>query len=346
MLATDPLLAQHLSQRLNRYRNFQETHIVGENTADSTITFGAMVSLNAFPALPEQFSPFALGSFICWGADIALLVVDSSAGIDAESIARAQEVAQHHPLMVAITGLDAPRANFDETLAVISRVMDQGHHAVAITLPVLAESVDGEEPLVNAILDLVDLEIRIQDEQGTTTTHELESGHYDLIESHLEALTNAVVVTSTDDTLTRSVLAHGFDSADQLREELLTAAARSEIIPVFAIEGPIGISELAQFATELDSHSWTPTQSDTSELIATALTNNSVRVWQGELTLGAYYAHETQIEIQQITGSRGEQQHTAVQGEVVVVKTRTELVPGSLIQRAKSNPLAIDHVFE
>ena len=305
-----------------------------------------MVSLNAFPALPEEFSPFALGSFICWGADIALLVVDSSAGIDAESIARAQEVAQHHPLMVAVTGLDSPRANFDETLAVISRVMDQGHHAVAITLPVLGESVDGEEPLVSAILDLVDLEIRIQDEQGTTTSHPLESGHYDLIESHLEAITNAVIVTSTDDTLTRSVLANGFDSADQLREELLTAAARSEIIPVFAIEGPTGISELAKFATELDSHSWTPTQSDTSELIATALANNSVRVWQGELTLGVYYAHETQIEIQQITGSQGEQQHTAVQGEVVVVNTRTELVPGSLIQRAKSNPLAINHAFE
>jgi len=305
-----------------------------------------MVSPNAFPALPEQFSPLALGSFICWGADIALLVVDSSAGIDAESIARAQEVAQHHPLMVAVTGLDSPRANFDETLAVISRVMDQGHHAVAITLPVLGESVDGEEPLVSAILDLVDLEIRIQDEQGTTTSHPLESGHYDLIESHLEAITNAVIVTSTDDTLTRSVLANGFDSADQLREELLTAAARSEIIPVFAIEGPTGISELAKFATELDSHSWTPTQSDTSELIATALANNSVRVWQGELTLGVYYAHETQIEIQQITGSQGEQQHTAVQGEVVVVNTRTELVPGSLIQRAKSNPLAINHAFE
>ena len=319
---------------------------MGENTADSTITFGAMVSLNAFPSLPEQFSPLALGSFICWGADIALLVVDSSAGIDAESIARAQEVAQHHPLMVAVTGLDSPRANFDETLAVISRVMDQGHHAVAITLPVLGESVDGEEPLVSAILDLVDLEIRIQDEQGTTTSHPLESGHYDLIESHLEAITNAVIVTSTDDTLTRSVLANGFDSADQLREELLTAAARSEIIPVFAIEGPTGISELAKFATELDSHSWTPTQSDTSELIATALANNSVRVWQGELTLGVYYAHETQIEIQQITGSQGEQQHTAVQGEVVVVNTRTELVPGSLIQRAKSNPLAINHAFE
>ena len=132
VLATDSALAEAIAQQISDYRQFTAIRAIDQVSnfgADSTITFGTSVTLTAIAVEPYVFDPPQLGSYLSWGADFALLVVDSSQGLDGESIQRAQELSQLHPLMVAVTGLNSPRANFDETLAVISRVMDQRHHA-------------------------------------------------------------------------------------------------------------------------------------------------------------------------------------------------------------------------
>ena len=349
VLATDFALAEAIAQQISDYRQFTAIRAIDQVSnfgADSTITFGTSVTLTAIAVEPYVFDPPQLGSYLSWGADFALLVVDSSQGLDGESIQRAQELSQLHPLMVAVTGLNSPRANFDETLAVISRVMDQRHHAVAITLPVLSESGLSDESVVGGILDLVELEIRIPGPEGGSISHELEQGHYDLIESHLEALANAVVVTSTDESLIHSILEHGFESSDQLREQLLNATARREIIPVFAIAHSIGLSELAHFACQMNREPWTPIHAHNDERLASALGDGRIRIWQGELLTGTYFADNTEIEITQIYSLKGAKQTMSRAGEIVNVQTKQEIPAGSTISSAKSNPLAIDHVFE
>jgi hypothetical protein len=349
VLATDSALAEAIAQQISDYRQFTAIKATGQVNnfgADSAITFGTSVTLTAIAVEPSVFDPPQLGSYLSWGADFALLVVDSSQGLDGESIQRAQELSQLHPLMVAVTGLNSPRANFDETLAVISRVMDQRHHAVAITLPVLSESGLSDESVVGGILDLVELEIRIPGPEGGSISHELEQGHYDLIESNLEALANAVVVTSTDESLIHSILEHGFESSDQLREQLLNATARREIIPVFAIADSIGLSELAHFACQMNREPWTPIHAHNDELLASALGDGRIRIWQGELSNGTYFANNTKIEITHIHSLKGAKQTKSRAGEIVKVQTKQEIPAGSTISSAKSNPLAIDHVFE
>jgi hypothetical protein len=346
VLAADSVLASAVAHRLQGHSGFSAQVNGKDNSADPSITFGESIRLSSIPAQPDLFDPPRLGSFLAWGADIALLVVDSSIGLDGASIQRAQEVAQHHPLMVAVTGLNSPRANFDETLAVISRVMDQRHHAVAITLPVLQDSESIEDSEVGGILDLVNLEIRILSSEGEQETHDLEQGHYDLIEAHLEALTNAVVVTSTDEDLIHSVLEHGFDSADQLREQLLSATARREIIPVFALADSIGVAELADFALNLKIEAWLPQQVGQVECLATALGNNGVRIWQGQFRSGTYFADDTEIAITEMYDTNGETMTRALSGEIVKIQSSQELRPGCSISLVKSSPLAVDHAFE
>lgn len=346
VLATDSTLGKAVAQQISEYQRFSALNQIVGNGADPAITFGASITLAAVAAQPEAFDPPQLGSYLAWGADIALLVVDSSQGLDGESIQRAQEVAQFHPLMVAVTGLNSPRANFDETLAVISRVMDQRHHAVAITLPVLSDSKSIDESEVGGILDLVSMEIRVPGPDGEIYAHELEQAHYDLIESHIEALTNAVVVTSTDEELIHSVLEHGFDSADQLLKQLLSATARREIIPVFAIANSIGISELANFACELDREPWTPVHAPREALLASALGDGCLRIWQGELVIGNYFADNTEINITEVYSIKGDKKARSFAGEVVQIQANEKIPAGSSVSSEKSNPLAINHVFE
>jgi hypothetical protein len=346
VLASDSTLAKAVAHQINEYQRFSPLNLPVDNEADPTITFGVSVILTAFDAMPEAFDPPQLGSYLGWGADIALLVVDSSQGLDGESIQRAQEVAQFRPLMVAVTGLDSPRANFDESLAVISRVMDQRHHAVAITLPVLSDSESFDQPEVGGILDLVSLEIRVPRPHGAPEAHELEQAHYDLIESHIDALTNAVVVTSTDEELILSVIDQGFESVDQLRDQLISATTRREIIPVFAIAGSIGVSELANFACDLDPEPWTPAHMPNGELLASSLGDGYLRVWQGELLIGTYFADSNEIHITQIHSITGQAKSTTYAAEIVRIAANCKIPAGSSVSSAKSNPLAINHAFE
>ena len=346
VLATDSAFAQKVSQQIGASRLFSLPVSAAPNSADPSITFGESVSLSAIAAQPDLFDPPQLGSFLAWGADVALLTVDSGSGIDGKTIQLAQEVAQHHPLMVAITGLNAPTSNFDETLAVLTRVMDSRHHAVALTLPVMHESEAGEDSEVGGILDLVELEIRIHGPQDLVSTHSLEQTHFDLIDSHLESLTNAVVVTSTDEDLIHSVLENGFDSGDQLRKELLSATARREIIPVFAIEDSIGIMEVVQFAADLEIELWLPSQVPPRNFLATALGEGLARVWRGEITTGEYFAGSTAVRVTQIYGLDGKARSRAHAGEIMRIRTEPELEAGQMFSEMKSSPLVIDHASE
>ena len=346
VLAADSDLAKVVAQQISQYQSFVAQDQVDNNEADPAITFGRISTLTAIAAEPELFDPIQLGSYLAWGADVALLVVDSSIGLDGETIKLAQEVSQLHPLMVAVTGLDSPRSNFDETLAVISRVMDQQHHAVALTLPVLSESQEDDEPDVGGILDLVDLEIRITGPGGESIQHELEEAHFDLIETHLEALTDAVIVTSTDENLIHSILEDGFESAEQLRDQLLSATARREIIPVFAITDSIGISELVKFARALHCEEWTPTPVRSDEFLASAIGHGRIRIWQGELNVGTYFADNVEMKINQITSLGGAKKAASFAGDIVEISADHDTPTGSTISSEKSIPLTISHAFE
>ena len=346
VLATDSALAQLLSQRIGSLRRFTLPANAAPNNADPSITFGESVNLISIVAQPNRFDPAQLGSFLAWGADIALLTVDSASGIDGITVQLAQEVAHHHPLMVAITGLNSITANFDETLAVLSRVMDSRHHAVALTLPVMRESDAGVDSQVGGILDLINLEIRLGDPRQSVSAHTLEQPHFDLIGSHIEALTTAVVVTSTDDHLIHDILAHGVQSSEQLRAELLNATARREIIPVFAVEDSIGIAEVIDFAADLELEAWLPSRVLPQNCLATSLGEGLARIWRGEITCGEYFADSTSVHVSAIYGLDGKIRPYAQAGEIVRIQTTPMLDAGRLISEMKSSPLVIDHASE
>ena len=342
VLATDLAFAQTVSQRIDGTRRFKLPASAAPNNADPSITFGESVNLVTIVAQPHIFIPAQLGSFLAWGADIALLTVDSASGIDGTTIQLAQEVAHHHPLMVAITGLNAATANFDETLAVLSRVMDSRHHAVALTLPVMRESETGKDSEVGGILDLIDLEIRLGDPRDSVSTHALEQTHFDLIDSHFEALTTAVVVTSTDENLIHEILTHGVHSNDQLRAELLSATVRRELIPVFAVEDSIGIAEVIDFAADLELEVWLPSRVLPHNLLATSLGEGLARLWRGKITTGQYFADSTSVHVTAIHGLDGETRSHAHAGEIVRIQTKPVLDAGRLVSEMKSSPLVID----
>ena len=97
VLAVNSTLAQKVSEQIDGCRLFDLPLSAAPNSADASITFGESVGVRAICARPDLFDPPQLGSFLAWGADIVLLVIDSSSGIDANTIQLAQEVAQRNP---------------------------------------------------------------------------------------------------------------------------------------------------------------------------------------------------------------------------------------------------------
>lgn len=240
------------------------------------------------PVAPLDFVPTEIGSFIAWGANCLVLVIDSSQGIDAATINLAQQALRNHPTVIAITGLNHDRSSFDETVAVCQRVFGADRHVVATSLPVL-----NYEEEVQGILDLLTESIQWVGIDGLIEEHDLETEHYELIENRYDELLNALTVTTINDDFALSVLNGDAIDPETLYAEVETATIRCELIPVMPLSGQVGLAELAHLSSQVGvgtASTWTPfLHSHPTETIATILPNGLVRVWQGSLTPGEYF---------------------------------------------------------
>lgn len=170
-----------------------------------------------------------------------VFVIGAPDGIDQRTALLWREVITHQvPRMIAVTKVDDPRANIDETLALIHRLFDP-HSPAFVTYPVLGddESVIGVADLLNA----------------TITNYASESAEKVELEPEHRAL------IADDQALLQALVA----SADnEPHPSPLCAAVKSgALTPVYFVAQGIGVRELAETlnccfgeTTEHESDEW------------------------------------------------------------------------------------------
>ena len=120
--------------------------------------------------------------------DAVVFVLSSAQGLDPTLPLRWEEAADAGlPRLVCITQLDLPRADFDESVAVVQRVLGEGVHPLA--LPVL-----DDDERVAGLLRLLDL-VLVTDGQQRPADPE----HVALVEGLRDDLVEAVLSGSADD---------------------------------------------------------------------------------------------------------------------------------------------------
>jgi translation elongation factor EF-G len=255
----------------------------GDNPSDSS----EVVSTIYLPVDPDEYQPCELGAFICWGANALILIFNSAEGLDAATIATAQAALINHPTLIVITDLDSDQSSFDESLAVCQRVFGEDRQVAAISLPVL-----NDRELVQGHLYLPTESITWMTSGDTFEQHDLDAEHYDLIGNRMEELFNALTITSLNDEFVTEVLSGEGVEAQFMQEQIVDACKRLELIPVLTLQGNAGLQQVAQLASELGlsmEDAWTPVKHLwLDEPIATVLTNNLIRLWQGKLETSSY----------------------------------------------------------
>ena len=152
-------------------------------------------------------------------ADALIFVIASSDGVDAATAELWQRcIEEEIPRMVVITKLDDPRADMDETVAVLRRLFSEGPELIRLTMPVL----DDDEQLAGFI-DLATTEI------WDWTTPELsivnaDPEHLALIAEAREELIADIAMISESDGLTNSVVLGMQPSIDALTGALEEAS--------------------------------------------------------------------------------------------------------------------------
>lgn len=157
-------------------------------------------------------------------ADAAVFVLSSAQGMDPTLPLRWEECAEAGlPRLVCVTQLDLPRADFDESVAVLQRVLGEGVHPV--TLPML----DDEED-VAGVLRLLDLSLAVGDD-----VRPAEPQHVALVEGLRDDLLETLLSGSADDDVFDAWLDGDDPSPEVLTAELHAAVAAGTLHPVLAV---------------------------------------------------------------------------------------------------------------
>jgi len=177
-------------------------------------------------------------------ADAALFVVSAVDGLDGATRMLWEECAAvSMPRAVVITKLDKDRADFDEAVAICQRVFGEG--VLPLYLPMAAE--DGSPAAVIGLLSQ-----RIFDySSGTRVERAPDAEHLPLIESARNALIEAIIAESEDESLMDRYLSGEDIDLKVLIDDLETAVARASFYPVLATAAPsgLGMAELLEVIT-------------------------------------------------------------------------------------------------
>src|SRR5450756_1265129 len=165
---------------------------------------GVTLNLIDTPGYPDFVGELRAG---LRAADAALFVISAADGIDGATMLLWEECAAiGMPRAVAVTKLDAGRADFEDTVAICQRVFGEG--VMALYLPL-----HGDDEAIVGNLGL--LTQRIYDySSGEPVGRAADSEHRELIEGHRSDLIEAIIQESEDDTLL--CLLYTSDAADDL----------------------------------------------------------------------------------------------------------------------------------
>ena len=202
---------------------------------------GVVLNLIDTPGYPDFVGELRAG---LRAADAALFVVSAADGIDGATMLLWEECAAiGMPRAVAVTKLDAGRADFEDTVAICRRVFGEG--VMALYQPLL-----GEDEAVIGNLGLLSQQI-YDYSSGSLVVHAAEESHRELIDGSRSDLIEAIIQESEDDTLLDRYLGGEQISFDVVVADLLTAVSRGRFHPVIPVstETGVGSVELLQLLT-------------------------------------------------------------------------------------------------
>jgi elongation factor G len=160
-------------------------------------------------------------------ADAALFVVSAAEGIDGTTRMIWDECATvGMPRAVVITRLDSPRADFEETLAACQGAF--GDSVLPLYLPLHADD-EGVAGLIGLLSQQV-----VDYSTGSRIQRDPDPEHLPLIAEHRNALIEAIIAESEDETLMDRYLEGEDIDVKVLIDDLETAVARGSFYPVMA----------------------------------------------------------------------------------------------------------------
>jgi elongation factor G len=169
-------------------------------------------------------------------ADAALFVVSAVDGVDEATTALwAECAAVGMPRAVAITRLDHPRADYDQTLQDCQEAF--GENVMPIYQPMLAD--DGQS--VAGLLGLVTLRVLDYSDGYPPRAGEAEPEHLNPIADDRNALIEGIIAESEDETLMDRYLGGELISTETLVPDLEKAVARGNFFPVIPVCSATGV---------------------------------------------------------------------------------------------------------
>ncbi|MDY7087264.1 MAG: elongation factor G-like protein EF-G2 [Actinomycetota bacterium] len=169
-------------------------------------------------------------------ADAALFVVSAVDGVDDATVALWEECAAvGMPRAVAITRLDHPRADYEDTLAGVQEAF--GENVMPIYQPMLGD--DGVS--VVGLIGLVTLRVLDYSEGYPPREGEAEPEHLNPIADDRNALIEGVIAESEDESLMDRYLGGELISTATLLPDLEKAVARGNFYPVIPVCAGTGV---------------------------------------------------------------------------------------------------------
>ncbi|MEV4638943.1 elongation factor G-like protein EF-G2 [Actinoplanes sp. NPDC049548] len=169
-------------------------------------------------------------------ADAALFVVSAVDGVDDATTALWEECAAvGMPRAVAITRLDHPRADYDQTLQDCQEAF--GENVMPIYQPMLGD--DGTS--VAGLIGLVTLRVLDYSQGYPPRTAEAEPEHLNPIQDDRNLLIEGIIAESEDETLMDRYVAGELISTDTLVPDLEKAVARGNFYPVIPVCAGTGV---------------------------------------------------------------------------------------------------------
>ena len=199
---------------------------------------GVKVTLLDTPGGPDFVGDLRAG---LRAADGVLFVVSAATGLDAVTSQLWRECADVGiPRAVVVTQLDRPRADFDETVALCQRVLDEA--VLPLHLP-MHDDAGG----VAGLISLLDQRV-VDHSGGERVERPAEPEHLQLISSLRAELVEAIIGESEDETLLDRYLEGEELDLGTLVADLETAVARGHFHPVLATAAlsGVGVRELLE----------------------------------------------------------------------------------------------------
>lgn len=230
-------------------------------------------------------------------ADAALFVVSAVNGLDAATQQLWQECAAIQlPRAVAVTRLDHPEADFDETLALCQRMFGDS------VLPAYLPLHDDDGASVVGLIGLVTQRVFDYKQGHPPTVFPPAPEHRDAVAAARGELLEGVIAESEDETLMERYLAGEEIDADTVVDDLETAVARGTFHPVVPVNAvtTVGLDAVLELicggfppptqrqiptVTHVDGEPAAPLRCDPDGPLAAEVVKTSVDPYLGRVSL-------------------------------------------------------------